>query len=162
MALEIDQSRRDATFEFLNSHIKDEDLCDKLENKIYEYSKKYVKVNIKKSQTDSILVGVYESKVEDIIENLVCNPELINHLNKDIDQVLDYSPQQLNPSNWEKIIKKFNYIEDKKNNLAYTDLYPCKKCKGRKGVLRQMQNRSADEGATTWFDCYLCGSSSKV
>ena len=41
------------------------------------------------------------------------------------------------------------------------DLYECKKCKGRKGVLRQMQNRSADEGATTWFDCYLCGASCK-
>jgi hypothetical protein len=162
MSLEIDKSYRDTTFELLNSHIKDEDLCDRLENKIYDYSQKYIKVKINKSQTAAILVGIYESKVEDIIENLKFNPELINLLNKNIDEVLDYSPQQLNPSNWEKIVKKFNYIEDKKNNLAYTDLYPCKKCKGRKGVLRQMQNRSADEGATTWFDCYLCGSSCKV
>jgi len=162
MSLEIDKSYRDTTFELLNSHIKDEDLCDRLENKIYEYSQKYIKVKINKSQTAAILVGIYESKVEDIIENIKFNPELINLLNKNIDEVLDYSPQQLNPSNWEKIVKKFNYIEDKKNNLAYTDLYPCKKCKGRNGVLRQMQNRSADEGATTWFDCYLCGSSCKV
>jgi DNA-directed RNA polymerase subunit M/transcription elongation factor TFIIS len=161
MALEIEQSYRDLTFESLKSHINNEDLCDDLENKIYEYSIKYVKNNFKKSQTYSILLSVYESKIFDIIENLKNNSELLNHLNNDIDAVLNYNPQQLNPSNWEKIIKRFNYIEDKKTNLAYTDLYPCKKCKGRKGVLRQMQNRSADEGSTTWFDCYLCGASSK-
>lgn len=161
MSLGIDQSYRDNTFELLNSHIKNEDLCDDIENKIYEYSLKYCKSNIKKSQTDSILVGIYESKVNDIIENFTHNPDLINHLNKNIDEVLEYTPQQLNPSKWERIIKKFNYVEDKKTNLAYTDLYQCKKCKGKKGVIRQMQNRSADEGATTWFDCYLCGASCK-
>jgi len=162
MALDIEQTYRDLTFELLNKHLKNDDLCDELENKIYEYSKKYVKANVKKSQTDSILISIYESKVSDIIDNLKKNPNLINNLNNNIDDVLDYNPQQLDPINWERIIKKFNYIEDKKTNLAYTDLYPCKKCKGRKGVLRQMQNRSADEGATTWFDCYLCGTSSKV
>ena len=162
MTLDIEQTYRDSTFELLNKHLKNDDLCDELENKIYEYSKKYVKINIKKSQTDSILISVYESKVSDIIDNIIKNPNLVNNLNNNIDDVLDYNPQQLDPVNWERIIKKFNYIEDKKTNLAYTDLYPCKKCKGRKGVLRQMQNRSADEGATTWFDCYLCGTSSKV
>lgn len=161
MALEIEQSYRDSTFEKLNSLIKNDDLCDDIENTIYDYSIKYVKNNFKKSQTYAILLSVYESKVSDILDNFSSNPDLINHLNKNINEVLNFTPQQLNPTNWERIIKRFNYIEDKKTNLAYTDLYPCKKCKGRKGVLRQMQNRSADEGATTWFDCYLCGASSK-
>jgi DNA-directed RNA polymerase subunit M/transcription elongation factor TFIIS len=161
MALEINQKYRDSTFELLNEHLKDEDLCDTLENKIYDYSLKYCNVNIKKSQTSAILTSIYESKITDIIENLKDNPALIEKIKENIDLVLEYTPYQLNPSKWESIIKKFNYIEDKKTNLAYTDLYPCKKCKGRKGVLRQMQNRSADEGATTWFDCYLCGASCK-
>jgi DNA-directed RNA polymerase subunit M/transcription elongation factor TFIIS len=161
MALEINQEYRDSTFELLNKHLKDEDLCDSLENKIYAYSQRYCDTNIKKSQTQAILIGIYESKISDIIENITQNPNLIEKIKDNIDDVLEYSPHQLNPSIWENIIKKFNYMEDKKTNLAYTDLYPCKKCKGRKGVIRQMQNRSADEGATTWFDCYLCGASCK-
>jgi transcription elongation factor S-II len=126
-----------------------------------DYSINYCKKNIKKSLTNSILISIYENKVNDIIFNISENPDLINNLKNNIDEVLEYTPQQLNPMKWDKIIKKFNYIEDKKTNLAYTDLYECRKCKGRKGVLRQMQNRSADEGATTWFDCYLCGTSCK-
>jgi DNA-directed RNA polymerase subunit M/transcription elongation factor TFIIS len=161
MTLEINQKYRDSTFELLNKHIKDDDLCDTLENKIYDYSLRYCNVNITKSQTSAILTSIYESKISDIIENITENPSLIEKIKENIDLVLEYTPYQLNPSKWESIIKKFNYIEDKKTNLAYTDLYQCKKCKGRKGVLRQMQNRSADEGATTWFDCYLCGASCK-
>jgi transcription elongation factor S-II len=114
---------------------------------------------VNKSVTSSILQSIYESKVDDIVYNL--NPELLDKIKTNIDEVLEYTPQQLNPENWARIIKRFNYVEDKKTNLAYTDLYQCRKCKGRKGILRQMQNRSADEGATTWFDCYLCGASCK-
>ena len=161
MSLELEQSYRDATFELLNSVIKNEDLSDDIENKVYSYSQNYCSINVKKSQTASILQSIYESKIYDIIENIKYNPSLLEALNKNIDEVLEYTPQQLNPNNWASIIKKFNYMEDKKTNLAYTDLYQCKKCKGRKGVLRQMQNRSADEGATTWFDCYICGASCK-
>ena len=115
--------------------------------------------NVNKSVTSSILQSIYESKVDDIVHNF--SQELLNKIKTNIDEVLEYTPQQLNPENWEKIIKRFNYVEDKKTNLAYTDLYQCRKCKGRKGILRQMQNRSADEGATTWFDCYICGASCK-
>lgn len=161
MALEIDQKYRDQTFELLNEQIKNDDLSDTLENKIYEFSLKLCDRSIKKSATNSILQSIYESKIDDIIYNVRENPDLINKLKENIDVVLEYTPQQLNPGRWETIIKRFNYTEDKKTNLAYTDLYACKKCKGRKGVLRQMQNRSADEGATTWFDCYLCGASCK-
>ena len=38
MELKIEQAYRDSTFEKLNTHIKDNDLCDDLENKIFEYS----------------------------------------------------------------------------------------------------------------------------
>ena len=161
MSLELEKAYRDTTFELLNSVIKDEDLSDELEDKIHIYSQTYCSTNIKKSQTTSILQSIYESKVNDIIENIKGNPALLDALKKNIDEVLEYTPQQLNPNTWASITKKFNYMEDKKTNLAYTDLYQCKKCKGRKGVLRQMQNRSADEGATTWFDCYICGASCK-
>jgi DNA-directed RNA polymerase subunit M/transcription elongation factor TFIIS len=157
--MKLEQDYRDKNYEILNSHLKNDDLCDDIENKIYLYSVKYCKNNITKSQTNSILESIYQSKINDIIVNY--GPYLLEQLTNDIDAVLDFTPQQLNPSNWESIIKKFNYMEDKKTNLAYTDLYQCRKCKGNKGVLRMMQNRSADEGATTWFDCYLCGASCK-
>jgi transcription elongation factor S-II len=161
MTLELNQKYRDETFELLNEHLKNQDLSDSLENKIYDYSMRVCVNNVKKSATNSILQSIYETKINDIVFNISENPDLINKLNENIDSVLEYTPQQLNPLRWESIIKKFNYTEDKKTNLAYTDLYQCRKCKGRKGVLRQMQNRSADEGATTWFDCYLCGASCK-
>ena len=125
MALEINQKYRDSTFELLNEHIKDEDLCDTLENKIYDYSLRYCNINITKSQTPAILTSIYESKISDIIENITENPSLIDKIKENIDLVLEYTPYQLNPSKWESIIKKFNYIEDKKTNLAYTDLYQC-------------------------------------
>jgi len=159
MSLSIPQDYRDNTFELLNKHIKNDDLSDELEVKIYNYSVKYCNNNVNKSVTSSILQSIYESKVDDIVHNF--SQELLNKIKTNIDEVLEYTPQQLNPENWEKIIKRFNYVEDKKTNLAYTDLYQCRKCKGRKGILRQMQNRSADEGATTWFDCYICGASCK-
>ena len=159
MSLSIPQDYRDNTFELLNKHIKNDDLSDELEVKIYNYSVKYCNNNVNKSVTSSILQSIYESKVDDIVYNF--SQGLLDKIKSNMDEVLEYTPQQLNPENWEKIIKRFNYVEDKKTNLAYTDLYQCRKCKGRKGILRQMQNRSADEGATTWFDCYICGASCK-
>jgi DNA-directed RNA polymerase subunit M/transcription elongation factor TFIIS len=159
MSLSIPQDYRDNTFELLNKHIKNDDLSDELEVKIYNYSVKYCNNNVNKSVTNSILQSIYESKVDDVVHNF--SQGLLDKIKSNMDEVLEYTPQQLNPENWEKIIKRFNYVEDKKTNLAYTDLYQCRKCKGRKGILRQMQNRSADEGATTWFDCYICGASCK-
>ena len=159
MSLSIPQDYRDNTFEILNKHIKNDDLSDELEVKIYNYSVKYCNNNVNKSVTNSILQSIYESKVDDVVHNF--SQGLLDKIKSNMDEVLEYTPQQLNPENWEKIIKRFNYVEDKKTNLAYTDLYQCRKCKGRKGILRQMQNRSADEGATTWFDCYICGASCK-
>ena len=104
MALEINQKYRDSTFELLNEHLKDEDLCDTLENKIYDYSIKYCNVNIKKSQTSAILTSIYESKITDIIENLKDNPALIEKikddqiivLNPSIDDLLDCNIYKLN------------------------------------------------------------------
>jgi len=159
MSLSIPQDYRDNTFELLNKHIKNDDLSDELEVKIYNYSVKYCNNNVNKSVTNSILQSIYESKVDDVVHNF--SQGLLDKIKSNMDEVLEYTPQQLNPENWEKIIKRFNYVEDKKTNLAYTDLYQCRKCKGRKGILRQMQNRSADEGATTCFDCYICGASCK-
>jgi DNA-directed RNA polymerase subunit M/transcription elongation factor TFIIS len=122
-------------------------------------------LNLKSYYIPRVDYGDLTSNFIGIFEKNFCNffnlTEDSITIKENIDLLLEYTPYQLNPSKWESIIKKFNYIEDKKTNLAYTDLYPCKKCKGRKGVLRQMQNRSADEGATTWFDCYLCGASCK-
>jgi predicted transcriptional regulator len=82
MALEINQKYRDETFEILNEHLKNEDLSDSLENKIYDYSMRVCVSNIKKSATSSILQSIYETKINDIIFNISENPDLINKLNR--------------------------------------------------------------------------------
>ncbi len=48
-------------------------------------------------------------------------------------------------------------MEFKKNNMATTDTYECRKCKQRKCHIWQQQTRSADEPMTTFVTCAVCG-----
>ena len=76
MELEINQKYIDETFELLNEHLKNEDLSDSLENKIYDYSMRVCVNNVKKSATSSILQSIYETKINDIVFNISENPDL--------------------------------------------------------------------------------------
>lgn len=136
----------------------------KLENAIHDHTIQYLKCrNLKLVHFKSI----YNSKVQDICYNLdpFNSPTLlINILNKkiEIEKVPYLSPEELNPDNWESIIKKKEFIEHKKNNYATSDAYECRKCKQRKCSVYSIQTRSADEPMTLFIQCEVCNHSWKI
>ena len=67
------------------------------------------------------------------------------------------SPQELNPEKYEKIQKKKDLEEFNKNNQATTDIFKCSKCKNSKTEVVEKQTRAADEPATLFITCMVCG-----
>ena len=105
-------------------------------------------------------------KFKDILANInqensdVNNLSLKNKILKkdiDIEKIAFMKPYELHDTRWKKIIDRKNLIEDKKNNIATTNRYICKKCGNRKCTVYQMQTRSADEPMTTFVNCLVCG-----
>jgi len=74
-----------------------------------------------------------------------------------IDEYLYKTPQERCPKIWDEIMKKNEFIEDKKNNVYTTDIYECYKCHKRRCTIEIIQTRSADEPATTFVNCVVCG-----
>ena len=68
-----------------------------------------------------------------------------------------FSPHELFPNKWKKLIDRKNLIEYKKENIATTDIFECYKCNKRKCSVYQLQTRSADEPMTTFVNCQVCG-----
>jgi transcription elongation factor S-II len=99
------------------------------------------------------------NKFNDIKFNLTSNDELVKKiLNNDIN-ICDlpyFDPIELNNTLWFRLKERKDYIQYKKNNMATTDLYQCKKCKQNKCVSWQLQTRSADEPMTTFVKCVVC------
>jgi DNA-directed RNA polymerase subunit M/transcription elongation factor TFIIS len=86
----------------------------------------------------------------------------VNLSNKQIslDQLKTYlyqTPQEKCPEVWDEVMKKNEFIEDKKNNIYTTDIYECFKCHKRRCTIEIIQTRSADEAATTFVNCVVCG-----
>ena len=69
---------------------------------------------------------------------------------------------ELNPLFWDQIIKKRDFIEYKKNNLATSDAYQCKRCKQKKCTVLALQTRSADEPTTLFIQCANCNCSFRI
>ncbi len=135
-----------------------------LETHVFNFSNQYVSCY---NLNTTHLKSVYNSKIQDIYYNL--NPLnsptlLIRILKKEIpiDKIPFASPEELNPTSWEKIIKKRDFIEHKKNNMATSDAYECRKCKQRKCKVYSLQTRSADEPMTIFVQCEVCNYSWRI
>lgn len=140
------------------------DMAIQLELNIYKYTLEYI--NLYNISNDNIK-SIYNTKVQDIYYNLdpTNSPTLLlDILNKKI--LLEELPYLqfnfLNPTLWEPIIKKKDFIEYKKNNMATSDAYECKKCKMRKCKVFLIQTRSADEPMTIFVQCENCNCSFRI
>jgi transcription elongation factor S-II len=148
---------------YLGEYLLPNDALD-LEEYIFSYSKQYASCN----NLDLIhFKSVYNSKIQDIYFNLnpFNSPTLLSSiLNKKIELArLPYlSPEELDPTGWESIIKKRDFIEYKKNNTATSDAYECRKCKQRKCKVYSLQTRSADEPMTIFIQCEVCNTSWRI
>lgn len=132
-----------------------------IEAGVFEFSLTYCSM---RNYRESMLLAVYNDKIYDIIQNLDPNSPMQNKTlrmaldNQQIQpQIVPFlTPQDLHPERWEKIIKKMRLKDEKKKNMAVTDLYQCRKCKGRRCTVTVLQLRSADEPMTHIIKCVDC------
>lgn len=135
-----------------------------LEDLIFAYSNQYISCyNLSTKHFKSI----YKSKIQDIYYNLspMNSPTLLaSILNKKItlNHIPYMNPEELNPNCWNSIIKRRDFIEYKKNNMATSDAYECRKCKQRKCKVYSLQTRSADEPMTIFVQCEVCNYSWRI
>ena len=134
----------------------------KLDESIYDYSKKYVILN---NMSEIYNEMTYKTKSNELIRCLTSENEyLISALTEGTITLEDLpliKPQMLNRKQWDHVVKRLEYIDFKKNNMATTDIYQCRKCKERKCHIYQAQTRSADEPMTTFVTCVSCGNNWK-
>lgn len=157
---ELRKEKKSLLFEI----IKDKKKSDQLENSIFKYTTEYCDSN------DMILYieNIYLDKFNDIYENIndfIKNNYLLNEILTNEDFKINTIPymraNELFPDNWKKIINRLNLIEEKKKNMATTDIFTCKKCKKNRCTVHQMQTRSADEPMTTFVTCIVCNNTWK-
>jgi len=140
------------------------DLAIELEMYIYKFSEEYIKTN---NVSMDLLKNIYKSKLYDIHYNLnpnISSTLLADILNKKIElNTIPYiQANLLNTTLWDPIIKKKDFIEYKKNNMATSDAYECRRCKTRKCKVFLLQTRSADEPMTIFVQCENCNCSFRV
>lgn len=136
------------------------DLAHKIENGIFEFA--LVHVTIKNLEYNCI-VAVYNDKVNDILLNLDETSYLNNKTLKQsiLSGIIDpyyvafLSASQLHPERWQDILNKKKFREDKENNMAFTDLYKCKKC-GKRKCITELQPGYTDEGTIKFIICLEC------
>jgi len=119
-------------------------------NKLIDDTKEYCKVN---GLTNDNLGSITINHINELYEDNKVNK--VNYNNLDI--YLSQNPQERCPKLWEDVIKKIEFIEEKKHNIYTTDIYECFRCHKRKCTIEIIQTRSADEPATTFVNCIVCG-----
>lgn len=146
----------------LSDLLLDIEIALKIETSIFEYSLIYCTNN---KYDNHYVLPIYFDKLNEIIVNLDENKKGIenktfkkNILSGLIDpsSVAFLSPAQIHPEKWSYIIKKKEYIEQRENNIVYSDAYKCSKCGESKCKITQAQTRSADEPMTTFVVCVVC------
>ncbi|QKF93806.1 zinc finger TFIIS-type protein [Fadolivirus algeromassiliense] len=141
--------------------LKDIESGIKIEAGIFEFTLVYCATN---NYILQMISAVYNEKVYDLLQNLkscgpIDNTFVLNAINNNTinPQLLAFmKPHELNPDRWADIIKKNVMREEKKKNMAVTDLYQCWKCKERKCRVMEMQTRSSDEPMTKFITCMNC------
>jgi len=138
------------------------DIAIKIELSIFEYALNYC---INNKYDSNYVKPIYLDKLNEILVNLDENKKGIenktfkkNILSGKIEpcNVAFLSPSQIHPEKWAYIIKKKEYIEQRENNIVYSDAYKCFKCGESKCKITQAQTRSADEPMTTFVVCVVC------
>ena len=130
----------------------DDDFLKAIEQSISDFAIEYATVN----ETIFLVDEIYNTKLEEIISALCKAPNLITTI-EDAKKIALLKPEQLNPESYEKIQKKKEFEEYKKNDIKSSSAFKCSKCKKRKCSVTQKQTRAGDEPATTFVSCLECG-----
>lgn len=147
----MDQEKVNQTIKSLSKLTKKE-FVKLIEKSINDFAIEYAEIN----DTPFLLESIYDTKVEEIINALTKNPEIIS-CDEDAKRVAFMKPEELNPDNYEKLLKKKEMEEYKKNDIKSSSAFKCSKCKKSKCSVTQKQTRAGDEPATTFVTCLECG-----
>lgn len=147
----INEDKINKTKKILNNYIKNE-FIDSVEKSIRNFSIEYANIN----DTPFLLESIYDMKLDEIINALSKNKNLIKS-EDDAIKIALLRPDELNPDNYEKIIKKKEIEEYKKNDIKSSSAFKCSKCKKSKCSVTQKQIRAGDEPATIFVTCLECG-----
>jgi len=140
-------------YEKLNTFYSEEDtklIINKFSVYYQENESIMFKENIK-----SLIITLINNLYTDNKFNKNKNVDIININN--LDDYINQTPQERCPKLWDDIIKKTEFIEEKKNNIYTTDIYECFKCHKRKCTIEIIQTRSAYKPATTFVNCIVFG-----
>ena len=139
-----------------------------LEKGVYNYAiKEASNRKIIKKWENPHFAQIYIDRLRSIYINLK-NPDLLQQIKSGeiTSQVLAFmSHQEMKPEAWRKLIdEKIKRDANKySNNMqASTDMFTCKKCRGKRCTYYELQTRSADEPATIFVTCLDCGKNWKT
>jgi DNA-directed RNA polymerase subunit M/transcription elongation factor TFIIS len=140
------------------SELLEKNIARKIEESVHSFAVAYTK----ETEMPFLLESIYSDKFTEIF-NLLVNKKskfLINALELekiDPTKIAYMRPDELNPDKYEKIIQKKETEDFKKKNVATSSAYKCPKCGERKISITQKQTRAADEPATIYMECNVCG-----
>lgn len=148
--------------------LEDERTTINLEKGVYNYAiKESGNRKIIKKWENPHFTQIYTDRLRSIYINLK-NPELLHQIkNGEItSQTMAFmSHQEMNPQGWRKLIDakiKRDANKYSNNTQASTDMFTCKKCRGKRCTYYELQTRSADEPATIFVTCLDCGKNWKT
>jgi DNA-directed RNA polymerase subunit M/transcription elongation factor TFIIS len=147
----IDKEKSLETIKKLNNYVSKK-FINLVEKSILDFSNEYASIN----DTPFLAESIYDTKLEEIINSLCKLPELIK-TEEDAKKIAFLKPEELNPDNYEKLLKKKEIEEYKKNDVKSSSAFKCSKCKKSKCSVTQKQTRAGDEPATTFINCLECG-----
>ena len=152
---------RPSTISKMATLLKDIDTAFRIEAGVFEFTLVYCAT---RNYFTRLMPAIYNDKIYELTQNLdannlVGNKTLVNAIHEgkiDPQTVAFLKPQELHPQRWEALVKKANLREEKKKNMAVTDLYQCWKCKERRCRVMEIQTRSSDEPMTKFITCLNC------
>ena len=130
-----------------------------IEESVFNFSNDYVERN----ESPFLIQSIYENKADEILCYLSENGKnniLIKMMKENKIEPIKIaflSPDELNPERYEKIIKKKELEEYKKNKKSGTSAFKCSKCKSSNCDVETKQTRAGDEPMTTFVTCLECG-----
>jgi DNA-directed RNA polymerase subunit M/transcription elongation factor TFIIS len=151
----------------MQSILQEPELATNMEIAIFNYAIKEANSRkIIKKWDNPRFVVIYTDRLRTIMYNLK-NPELLQQvISKEMtpQTMVFMTHQEMKPDRWTKLIEdKIKRAASKlnTNHQASTDMFTCKKCKGKRTTFYELQTRSADEPATIFITCLDCGQNMK-
>ena len=148
--------------------LEEEKTTTNLEKGVYNYTiKEASNRKIIKKWENPHFAQIYTDRLRSIYINLK-NPELLKQIkNGEItpQNLAFMSHQEMDPAAWRKLIDakiKRDANKYSNNTQASTDMFTCKKCRGKRCTYYELQTRSADEPATIFVTCLDCGKNWKT